>query len=232
MTHANKTAAAVAVMAAGVLVISAADAAGRAGAGGAGHAAAIAAWWLGEALIFAPPTMLVLARREPADRPAAWLAVSLALASYLVKYLYSPAQFEFSDEFLHLRTLATLLSSHHLFGVNYALPVSPGYPGLEIAASALIDIAHLGSFAAGLIVAGLAHLVLSVGLYLLFRLVSGNARVALAALVVYATNPHYQVFDAIFGYQTLALAFFALALLTLRYASQARPARPGPASPA
>ena len=37
-------------MAAGVLVVSAADAAGRAGAAGAAHDAAVAAWWLGEAL--------------------------------------------------------------------------------------------------------------------------------------------------------------------------------------
>src|SRR5579862_7459451 len=143
MTHAGKTAMSVAVMAAGVLLVSASYAAGRAGTGGAGHAAAVAAFWLGEAVIFAVPAALVLGRREPGEAQAAWVAVALAAATYLVKYLYSPSFFGFPDEFLHLRTLTSLLASHHLFGVNYALPVSPGYPGLEIVTSGLVDLTGL-----------------------------------------------------------------------------------------
>src|SRR3984957_20821803 len=111
MTHANKAGIAVAVMAAGVLAISVADAVGRAGTGGAGHSAADAVYWLGEALIFGAPTALVLSRSELGDAAAAWLAVALATATYLVKYLYSPAAFEFPDELLHWRKLTSLLAS-------------------------------------------------------------------------------------------------------------------------
>jgi len=226
MTHAGKTAMAIAVMAAGVLLVSASYAAGRAGAGGAGHAAAVAAFWLGEAVIFAVPAALVLDRREPGEAQAAWVAVALAAATYLVKYLYSPSFFGFPDEFLHLRTLSSLQASHHLFGVNYALPVSPGYPGLEIVTSGLMGLTGLGAFPAGLIVAGLAHLVFTAALYALFRLVGGTSRIGLAAIAIYAANPHYQVFDAIFGYQTLALAFFALALLAVYKATRPDAGRP------
>ncbi len=226
MTHANKTAIAVAVMAAGVLLVSASYAAGRAGAGGAGHSAAVAAFWLGEAVIFAGPAALVLGRRELAEAQAAWLAVALATATYLVKYLYSPSFFSFPDEFLHLRALTGLLASHHLLGVNYALPVSPGYPGLEIVTSGLTGLTGLGVFPAGLIVAGLAHVVFTATLYTLFRLVGGTSRTGLAAVTVYAANPHYQVFDSIFGYQTLALAFFALALLAMYQATKPGTSRP------
>ena len=226
MTQANKTAIAVAVMAAGVLLISASYAAGRAGATGAGHGAAVAAFWLGEAVIFAVPAALVLGRRELADAQAAWLAVALATATYLVKYVYTPSFFGFPDEFLHWRTLTTLLASHHLFGVNYALPVGPGYPGLEIVTSALVDLTGLGIFPAGLIVAGLAHLVFTAALYTLFRLVGGTSKIGLAAVIIYAAKPHYQVFDAIFGYQTLALAFFALALLAMYKATRPGSSRP------
>ena len=88
-----------------------------------------------------------------------------------------------------------------------------------------MDLTGLSVFPAGLIVAGLAHLVGTTALYALFRMVAGSARVALAAITVYATNPHYQVFDAIFGYQTLALAFFALALLAFRKATLPATAR-------
>lgn len=226
MTHANKAAIAVAVMAAGVLVVSASYAVGRAGAAGAGHDAGIAAFWLGEAVIFAAPAALVLGRREPGEAQAAWLAVALATATYLVKYVYSPSFFGFPDEFLHLRTLTSVLASHHLLGVNDALPVSPGYPGLEIVTSGLIGLTGLGVFPAGLIVAGLAHLVFTAALYTLFRLVGGTSRIGLAAVTVYAANPHFQVFDAIFSYQTLALTFFALALLALYQATRPGTSRP------
>lgn len=226
MTHAGKTAIAVAVMAAGVLLVSASYAAGRAGASGAGHGAAVAAFWLGEAVIFAVPAAVVLGKSEPGEAQAAWLAVALATATYLVKYLYSPSFFGFPDEFLHVRSLTGLQAAHHLFGVNYALPVSPGYPGLEIVTSGLMDLTGLGVFPAGLIVAGVAHLVFTAALYTLFRLVGGTSTIGLAAITIYAANPHYQVFDAIFGYQTLALAFFALALLALYQATRPGTSRP------
>ena len=226
MTLAGKTALAVAIMAAGVLAISASYAAGRAGASGAGHGAAVAAFWLGEAVIFAAPAALALGRRSPGEVHAGWLVVALATATYLVKYFYSPSFFAFPDEFLHWRTLTTLLATHHLFGVNYALPVGPGYPGIEVAASAIADLTGLGVFPAGLIVAGLAHLVFTTALYTLFRLVGGSSRIGLAAVIVYAANPHYQIFDSIFGYQTLALAFFALALLAMYKATRPGTSRP------
>ena len=223
----SRAALAVLLMAAGVLAVSIAYAAGRAnaGAGGTAHAAAVAAYWLGEALIFGPPAALALGRPQPGEQAAAWLAVALGTATYLVKYLYSPSFFEFPDELEHWRTLVTVLTTHHLFGANYALPISPDYPGIEVVTSALISLTGLGVFAAGLIVAGLAHLVFTTALYKLFRQVGGTPQIGLAAVTCYATNPHYQVFDAIFGYQTLALAFFALALLALRTATQ--PVQPG-----
>jgi hypothetical protein len=226
MSHANKTALAIAAMAAGVLLISVSFAAGRAGVAGHGHDAAVAAYWLGEAVIFAAPTALVLSRRGPGETQAAWLAVALAMATYLAKYLYSPGFFAFPDEFLHWRTLTNLLASHHLFGTNYALPVGPGYPGIEIVTSALVNLTGLSIFAAGLIAAGLAHLVLTATLYTLFQMVGGSSRVGLAAVIVYAANPHYQVFDSIFGYQTLALTFFALALLAVYQATRPGAGRP------
>lgn len=214
---ASRAALAIAVMAAGVLTVCAAYAAGRAGVAGP---AAHAAYWIGEAAIFAPPAMLALARKAPGDGVAAGLAVALATATYLVNYAYSPAFFTFPDALQHWRTLTNVLATHHVFHVNYLLPISSGYPGLEIDASALAQVTSISTFAAGLIVAGLAHLVFTAAIYALLRLVSGSPRIALGAVTVYATNPHYQVFDTIFGYQTLALAFFGLALVFARLATR------------
>jgi hypothetical protein len=201
---------AVLTMAAGVLVISAAYAAGRHGSpGSAWHAA----YWLGEALLFGPLAWRLLSRSGPGESEAAGLVLCAAAATYLVKVAYSPAAFRFPDELEHLRTTSNLLSSHHLFGVNYLLPVSAFYPGLEEVTGAVVTLTGLPVFTAGLIVAGLAHVLFAAALFVVFRQVSGSPRIAAAACAIYATNPHYQVFDAIYGYQTLALAFFGLALV-------------------
>jgi hypothetical protein len=197
-------------MAAGVLLVSGAYAAGRAGSGGSGWTAV---YWTGEAVVFAPLVWRVLSRGGPGETEAAGLTLCLASATYLIKVCYSPSAFRFPDELEHWRTTANLLSSHHLFGANFLLPVSPVYPGLEEATGAVVSLTGLPVFQAGLIVAGLAHLLFAAALYLLFRLVSGSPRIALTACVIYAANPHFQVFDAIYGYQTLGLAFYGLALV-------------------
>jgi hypothetical protein len=199
------------VMAAAVLAISLAYTAGRAHL--PGHQAWVAVYWLAEAALFAPAVWRALARFGPGEGEAAGLVTGLAVATYLVKYAYSPAGFGFPDELEHWRTTASLLASHHLFGANPLLPVSPYYPGLEEATGALVTVTGLPVFAAGLIVAGLSHLLFTAALYVMFRWVAGSARLALAAGTVYATSPHYPVFDAIYGYQTLALAFFGLAVV-------------------
>jgi hypothetical protein len=199
-------------MALGVLLIALADNAGRHGST-AGRW--IAAYWLGEAAVFAPAVLRLVTRRVRTDGEAAGLVLGLAAATYVVKYLYSPRAFGFPDELAHWRTATTLLDTHHLFGVNYGLPVSPLYPGLEEATSALVTMTGLPVFVSGLIVAGLAHLLLAAALYLVFRQAGGTPWLAAAAGTAYAMNPHYQVFDAIFGYQTLALAFFGLTLVAV-----------------
>ncbi len=215
----QRIALAVVVMAAGVFAVSVADAAGR-GDWPGGNTGWTGLYWLGELLIFAPPAALVLSRTRLGEAAAAWLTVAIAVATYLVKYAYSPSFFTFPDELEHWRSLVLVLSTHHLFGTNYVLPVSPDYPGLEIVTSALMNLTGLGGFPAGLIVAGVAHVTFAVALYTLFRRVGGQPRIGLAAVTVYATSPHYQVFDAIFGYQTLALAFYGLAIVACHAATR------------
>jgi hypothetical protein len=213
----HRTGAAVLAMAVAVLVISAAYAAGRAGSRGPGW---VAAYWAGEGLLFAPVAWRLLSRHQPAETEAAGLVLCAATATYLVKVCYSPAAFGFPDELEHWRTTVNLLTSHHLYGVNYVLPVSPVYPGLEEATGALASVTGLPVFTAGLIVAGFAHLLFTATLYVVFRLVGGSARLAGTACVIYLVNPHYQVFDAIYGYQTLALAFLGLTLVAALGASR------------
>ncbi|HZD66935.1 MAG TPA: hypothetical protein VE152_12625, partial [Acidimicrobiales bacterium] len=179
-------------------------------------------YWAGQALIYLP-VFVWLGRRRPIGAGEAGAAAALlAIATYLVKVCYSPTQFRFPDELLHWRTAQTILATHHLFGANPALPVSPLYPGLENITTALASVTGLSVTVVGLAVVGLCHLLVTVGVFLLVRSVleAGSlhktlppARTAGLAAAIYATGPHFQFFDAMFVYLVPALAFAVLTLV-------------------
>ncbi len=194
----------------GVLAAAAAYAAGR-----LGHASSRAAdvtYWLGQALIVIPVAHRLLSRKFLAGYEAVSLVVVLTVAEYLLKICYSPAGFTFVDELAHWRSAVNLLHTGKLFTLNYMLPISPRYPGLEEVTSALTSLTGLSVFASGLIVAGVAHLLFVCLLFVLFHHIGGR-RLAGVAVLIYASNPDLPYFDSIFAYQTLAVAFFGLALL-------------------
>lgn len=199
------------IAATGVLVASAAYAAGRLGY--ASSPWADRAYWLGQALIVAPVAERLLSRRRLSRSGTATLIVVLTVAEYLLKVCYSPLGFTFTDELLHWRGTVNVLQTGQLFTANYGLPISPRYPGLEEATSALISVTGLSVFDAGLIIAGLAHLLFVCLLYLTYRFISRSRRVGGIAILVYSCTPTLNSFDSMFVYETLALAFLGLGLL-------------------
>ena len=198
---------AVLAMAVGVLIIAISYAAGR-----SHQPIASSLFWAGELLVFAPPAVRLLAA-DCARREAQLVVAAIAVSTYLIKVSYSPIGFRFPDELQHLRTTTDLLAAHNLSMTNTALPISNSYPGLELATSAVVDLTHLPTFAAGLLVVGLAHLVTACAFYLLFLTLTDSPRIAALSVLIYSANPHYQSFDSMFVYQALALAFLALCLL-------------------
>lgn len=171
-------------------------------------------YWLALLVLFTPPaTRLIMpgvARQE-----AIGLVVLLGLAIYFVKLLQSPLGFTFFDEFLHWRTANDIFKSSQLFKENSLLPVSPLYPGLEIATTAVANLTGLSIFGAGVIVVGIARLVLVLALYLFYEQLSGSVRIAGIASAIYMGNPHFVIFDAQFAYESLALALWMTVLLAL-----------------
>jgi hypothetical protein len=195
----------------GVLVVTLAYTAGR-----LGHASsswADRAYWLGQALILVPTAYRLLNRRILTALETVTLVIVFTVAEYLVTVCYSPAAFTYVDELEHYRSTLNVLHTGKLFTVNYLLPISAQYPGLEEVTSALASITGLSVFTSGLIVAGTAHLLFVCVLYLLFREISSSYRLAGVAVLCYASNSHFASFDSMFIYQTLALPFFALTLL-------------------
>src|SRR5258706_420835 len=83
----------------------------------------------------------------------------------IVKVMYSPLSFSGYDEFLHWLTADNITRTGHLFSENALLPVSPDYPGLEIVTNALSTMSSLSTFNAGIIVIGVARLVMILSLF-------------------------------------------------------------------
>jgi hypothetical protein len=167
-------------------------------AGREGHAAAAWAdwlYWLGQLLILAPVAARLLSRRVLTARETVTLVITLTVAEYLVKVCYSPAAFTYADELMHWRSTTDILQTGRLFTPNNLLPISPYYPGLEEVTSALVSVTGLSLFTCGLIVAGTAHLLFVLVLFVLFRHVSGSHRIAGVAVLLYASESLFQSFD-------------------------------------
>jgi hypothetical protein len=191
--------------AAGVLVVSAAYAAGR-----DGRSWATAAYWGGHLLTFIPLAAYVLSKSTRTK----WAAVgALALFQSLTTWMYSPLTFKFPDELQHRRTALDILQHKSLFHANPSLPVSPHFPGLEEITTALMSITGLSLFTSGQIVAGLAHVVVVVGVFVLLRRVTRDEWVAGVGALVFAISPHNQFFNAQWIYEVPAFAFMVVALV-------------------
>ena len=191
--------------AAGVLVVSLAYAAGR-----DGSSWALVAYWGGHLLTFVPLAAYVLLPRAPSK----WAAVvGLALFQSVTSWMYSPLMFKFSDELQHLQTAIDILQRHSLFHPNLALPVSPRFPGMEEITTSLMSVTGLHLFAAGQIVAGLAHVVVALGIFVLLRRVTCDERVAAVAALVFAISPQFPFFNGMWVYETPALLFMVVALI-------------------
>ena len=199
------------ISAAGVLLAADAYTAGRFGY--ANSAWADRAYWLGQAFIVLPAAALLLSQRLIRESEAVTLVVVLTVAEYVLKICYSPTAFTFADELEHWRSTVNVLHSGNLSTVNYLLPISPHYPGLEEVTAALASVSGFSVYISGLIIAGTAHLLFVCTLYLLFRNISRSYRIAGVAVLLYSSNPDLASFDSMFLYQTLALAFLGLAML-------------------
>lgn len=204
-------------MACGVMVVALAYVASRVGSPWAGPT-----FWLGQAVLYAVPAAMLLLRRPVSRLEAIGVAWLVPLATYAITEAYSPIQFRFLDEFAHVRTAQSILTTHHLFAANPALAVSPQYPGLEIATTALASLSHLSIYASGTVIVGVAHVLLCLGLYFLVLEVTGRRRVSALAVLIYSTQPHFQFFDSYFIYEVLALPFVVACLLAVMKMLKAR----------
>jgi hypothetical protein len=181
-------------------------------------------YWLGQVLILVPIAGRLLSRRPLSNGGTVALLTVLTIAEYFLKVNYSPLGFAFNDEFLHWRGTTNMLATGKLFEVNYGLPIGTYYPGIEEVTSALISATGLSVFEAGLIVAGIAHLLFILFLYLAFCVAIRSHRIAGIAMLIYYSTQSLTSFNSMFVYETLALAFLGFCMVAgLRSAIEKSP---------
>jgi hypothetical protein len=178
-------------------------------------------FWAG-VLLLAVPIFHRLTAKEASARERLFLVCLLGLSLYCVKVFRDAPLFTFSDELVHAYNANQIADHHHLFRSNPILEVTPYYPGLEGAASALMKLTGISTYAAGVILIAASRLVLIAALFLLFQRVSGSARVAGLGTAIYAGNFNFLYWGAQFSYESLALPL----LMMLMMAAAEREAAP------
>jgi hypothetical protein len=171
-------------------------------------------YWLGVVLI-AAPVFYRLTSSEAGRGERLALVCLLGLSLYGVKVLRDAPLFTFSDELVHAFNANQINDHSHLFEANSILKVTPYYPGLEGATSALMTITGLSSYTAGMFVVGVARLTLIGALFLLFLRVGGSARVAGLAAAIYTCNFNFLFWGAQYSYESLALPLLAVIMVAL-----------------
>lgn len=205
------------VVATGVLLVALGYARARAS---LGFAAPL--FWIGQVSVFAFVAFRVLSL-STSRRDRQFLVLLYAGAQSVMRWSYSPDMFTWYDELQHWRSLLNVLATHHLFATNYSLPISPEYPGMENVTAELAQVSSINPFAAGVVVTGVAHLLLAAAILLLFQEISQSSRVACTGGLIFLLSPQIRYFDTSFVYETMALPFLVLSVFfAVRFASHRR----------
>lgn len=169
-------------------------------------------FWIAYFLAVAPVVWLLLSSSTAASTRAS-LVVALgiwSLAPSLLRTGNSPLYF---DEFSHFRMLQDLVRTGHPVSSYGLLQIGANFPGLELVSSALFHLSGLTLWISALLIAGVAHVALLAGVYVLVRDATRSSRSGAIAAVVYSLNPSWMFFDAQFSYETLALPIFVWVLV-------------------
>ena len=172
-------------------------------------------FWLGLAIMLIPTAMRLVAGNVSRQERIG-LVISLGMALYLVKLVHSPFGFTYGDEFFHLFNTNMILENQTLFTPNSELTVSPLFPGLPSLTASIATLTGLSVFQSGVIVIGVARLLLVVSLFLFAEQVSRSPRVAGLTALFFMCNSNFLYWSAQFAYESLSFplvigAFFLIA---------------------
>lgn len=172
---------------------------------GGDEGVAIVLWYAGFLVLVAPyAALLLVPGRSGQQRLGAALALTLIVyASWLLSNPLMSTRF---DENLHVTTLVDLVEHAEFFQLNSMLPVSPHFPGLELATAGVHWLTGLPLFVCQVLVVAVARVTFATALFLLASRVGRSTTVGGVAVLLYAASNQFYFFNAQFSYQTVAIA--------------------------
>lgn len=189
------------------------------------ESAAIGLWYMGFVGIVVPFAWLLLApSRTGHQRLGAALAFGLIM--YASWYLTDPIMATRFDETLHVTTLVDMVDQHSFFYPNSTLPVSPHYPGLELATAGVHWLTGLPLIVCQVLVVVTARSTFILALFLLASRIGRSTQVGAATVLLYAGSAQFYFFNSQYSYQTVAIAMLMVALYLLVRAFDSEEERP------
>lgn len=169
-------------------------------------------FWI-SVLLFSIPVFLTILNEKVSPNYKIILLFLFGLMLYVMRTLSSTIHFHFLDEVFIFGTTKLIYENGNL-DVTTLFEIIRYYPGLELLGIFLRCFTNLDFFTTAKILIGLLHSFVLVFLYLFLQEISTSGRIAAIGTFIYATNPLYIFFHALFSYESLGI-FFVILLLYL-----------------
>jgi hypothetical protein len=194
---------------------------------GHGGTSATALFWLGFVILLTPITIRLLSEHTSRRDRLVLVGITGAL-TYGVKVLHDPLMFVMGDEFVHAAAAHHLVSAHSITAsfANAGVNVAANYPGMQLIAVSISQVSGLSLFVTGLLVIGVACVMLMLAIYQVVEALTGSSRTSGVAALLFAANSNFLFWGVQFSYQSLALPLFiVLVALIIARAEQLKTSR-------
>lgn len=167
-------------------------------------------FWI-SVLLFSIPIFLIILDENVPQNHKILLLFLFGTILYIMRILPSTIHFHFGDELAHFET-AKLIYEAGTLDVATHFEISKYYPGLGLLTVSLKYLTNLDIFPVAKILIGVIHSFVVVFIYLFFKEVSLSERIAAIGAFIYATNPLYIFFHAVYSYESLGILFVVVLL--------------------
>jgi hypothetical protein len=160
-------------------------------------------FWIG--ILFSTISVLIMILNVDSQNKKLIILFCFGLLLYLPVIFWSPSYFRFQDEIYHANNLGLILENNGTLNINPLLEISKYYPGIEFLTIFIMKFSGLSLFTSAKILIGILHSLVLIFVYFLFKIITSSQRIAIIGSFIYAANPSYAFFDAIFSYETMGI---------------------------
>ncbi|HEY6794071.1 MAG TPA: hypothetical protein VI248_05260 [Kineosporiaceae bacterium] len=172
----------------------------------------------------AGPLVHRLCSRKVLEGERQLVVAGLALFTFAPKYLRNASGPLFYDERAHWVQLNQVVSGHHLYVANDAVPIVQYYPGLHALSGVIVQATGLSSWTVAEIVVAVVHVLGALAAYMLARTMLPPQGAGIVA-AIYMTNAEWIYFDTQFAYESLGVTLVMWVLYFAARTFRARTSR-------